>query len=86
MTRLIRGGLDAQVLAITAVVVIWFVSFPEDLEAVITPVRQLLALVSEVLQLTNSISPFAYGLAAVAVISTVWKSNRGARVTGNSQP
>lgn len=76
MNNLKRCDLNSQTLVIAAGVVIWFVSFPDDLEAVVTPLRQLLALASEVLDLTNSISPYAYGLAAVALICLYWRTDR----------
>lgn len=68
--------LNAQVAIIVASVVIWFVSFPDDLAAITTPLRLLLSLASEILALTNSVSPYAYGLASVAVICLYWRPDR----------
>lgn len=77
--------ISPQMAVIAAGIVIWFVSFPDDLEAVMTPIRTLLALASETLQLTNSISPFAYGLASVALVCVSWRTDRASQSTKSSQ-
>lgn len=64
---------DPRVLAIAGSVVVWFLVFPSDLEAVLVPVRSLISLVSEILWLTTSISEWAYMLAAVMIVCWTWR-------------
>jgi hypothetical protein len=61
MNRLCGSFCSPRCWIITAVVLVYFVMFPEDLERVLAPVRV-------VLSLTRSVSPWAYGLLAVIAI------------------
>lgn len=74
MNCLQKGVRDPRVLAIAGAVIVWFVLFPSDLGTVLTPVRSLISLTSELLWLTASISPWAYLLAAVVVICWTWRA------------
>ena len=54
-------------LALGGGLVVYFILFPGDLEAVVEPTRTLLKLAGEVLALTQHVSPWAYGLGAAGV-------------------
>jgi hypothetical protein len=60
---------------ITLALFVWFVMFPEDLTALVSPVRT-------VLDLTRAVSPWLYGLAAVALVC--WTFGRRFASTGGA--
>ena len=84
MKRLSNWLTDPRWCALLGAVVVWWIVFPEDIEAVLGPIRDLLELGKDVLQLTNSISPWAYLLIAVALVC--WTYQNRAKNCGTSDP
>jgi|SaaInlStandDraft_1057018.scaffolds.fasta_scaffold13415_5 hypothetical protein len=61
-----RNSINPRCVVLLVAVVIWFILFPLDLEAVLSPLKQI----------SHSLSLGAYILISVAVICWTWKSTR----------
>ena len=84
MKRLSNVLADPRWGALLGAAVIWWIVFPEDFGAVLGPLRELLELGSEVLQLTNSVSPYAYLLVAVGLVCWTYQ-NRATHLEQHSR-
>ena len=61
--------LTPQALLWSGLVLVYFVLYPQDLFALLTPVESLSAVAMRLLGITTSISPWLYGFASVCVIA-----------------
>lgn len=70
---LTKDKICRPVVIVPALVVVYFLAFPADLEALITPVTEVLTSVADalarVLALTSAVSPWLYILAGVFILS-----------------
>jgi hypothetical protein len=57
----------------------YFVSYPEDAQAITTPINTVLNLIHTVLNLTTAISPWFYGVVAIGIIATAMVKTWGGR-------
>jgi hypothetical protein len=65
-----------RLIVVGTLVIGYFIAYPEDITAVVSPVERVLAL-------SKGVSPWLYGVIAVAILSCTAVRIWGAKPTGN---